>query len=96
MGKKLSKRRAKALGRKGGRATARKHGNSYMREIGRKGFLATLARHWQGDRAGMLRWLHSRAHFAIVEALAALDLAAQIEAGATCACTEIPVIDDEE
>ncbi len=55
--KKLSKAEA---GRIGGRMTARRHGVEHYRAAGRKGFMATVARHWQGDAAGYVRWLHAR------------------------------------
>ena len=55
--RKLSKAEA---GRIGGRMTARRHGIEHYRAAGRKGFMATVARHWQGDAAGYVRWL--RAH----------------------------------
>ena len=55
--RKLSKAEA---GRIGGRMTARRHGIEHYRAAGKKGFMATVARHWQGDAAGYVRWL--RAH----------------------------------
>lgn len=44
-------------GRRGGHATVRRHGSEYMRRIGRRGFLATLQRHWKGDRESFLDFL---------------------------------------
>lgn len=85
--KKLSKAEA---GRIGGQTTARRHGVEHYRAAGRKGFLATVARHWQGDRQGYLRWLRARGWLAEVQRL--------FEAGGAT-CIEIPPIpglDDEE
>lgn len=41
----------------GGLAVYRKYGQVYMREIGKKGFASTVARHWQGDRKACIRRL---------------------------------------
>lgn len=86
-------RRMRAIGRKGGRATARRHGSAHMAAIGRKGFITTLARHWQGDKPAMVAWLHRLAAVALADALADLELARQLAAGADVACCEIPVYD---
>jgi len=64
--KKLSKAEA---GRIGGRATKKRHGIAHYRAAGRKGFMTTLARHWQGDKPGYLRWLRERGWLAQVHAL---------------------------
>lgn len=40
---------AREYGRKGGMATAQRHGRSHLSKIGRKGFEATTERHFQGD-----------------------------------------------
>lgn len=85
--KKLSRAEA---GRIGGKMTARRHGVEPYRAAGRKGFLATVARHWQGDAAGYVRWL--RAHGWLRQIQEAFRAS-----GATC--IEIPLIpglDDEE
>ncbi len=83
-------RKMRDLGRKGGRATVKRHGKHYMAEIGRKGFMVTCARHWQGDKRGFVEWLHDRAYVATFEALASAELGRQIEAGAAVACVELP------
>src|SRR5262249_33298935 len=54
--KKLTKAEA---GRLGGDQTKRRHGIEHYREAGRKGFMATCARHWQGDKEGYLKWLRA-------------------------------------
>ena len=38
-----------------------------MSEIGAKGFDATVAAHWQGDRKGFMAWLRDHARFTLVE-----------------------------
>ena len=54
--KKLTKAEA---GRLGGNTTKRRHGTEHYRRAGKLGFLATVARPWQGDREGYLRWLRA-------------------------------------
>ena len=56
-------------GRIGGRATKKRHGIEHYRAAGRKGFMVTVARHWQGDKSGYLRWLRERGWLAEVHAL---------------------------
>jgi hypothetical protein len=67
-------------GRLGGLATLRGHGTRHTWAIGRNGFNAPVARHWQGDRAGFMAWLREHARFALVEAAAEVLL----DAGETC------------
>jgi hypothetical protein len=69
---------AAAYGRRGGKATAATHGRRHMAEIGARGFNATVARHWQGDRKGYAAWLREHARFAVVEAAADVLLAAGV------------------
>ena len=69
--RKLSKAEA---GRIGGRMTARRHGIEHYRAAGKKGFMATVARHWQGDAAGYVRWL--RAHGWLAQDAAAFEATA--------------------
>lgn len=45
------------IGRKGGMATFRKYGANHMRRIGKVGFAATVAKHWNGDRQACIRRL---------------------------------------
>jgi hypothetical protein len=49
-----------------------------MAVIGAKGFEATVAVHWQGDRKGFMAWLREHARFAIVEAVADVLLASGV------------------
>jgi hypothetical protein len=64
--KKLSKAEA---GRIGGRATRKRHGIEHYRAAGRKEFMVTVARHWQGDKQGYLRFLHERGWLAKIHEL---------------------------
>ena len=64
--RKLSKAEA---GRIGGKTTARRHGIEHYRAAGKKGFMATVARHWQGDAAGYVRWLRAHGWLAQVQRL---------------------------
>jgi hypothetical protein len=66
----FTKATAAAHGRKGGLSCVRKHGRRHMGAIGARGFHATVARHWQGDRKGDVAWLRAHARFALVEAAA--------------------------
>ena len=70
----MAKRRRKTLskaeaGRIGGRATRKRHGIEHYRAAGRKGFMVTVARHWQGDKSGYLRWLREHGWLANVTKL---------------------------
>src|SRR4051794_32993898 len=69
---------AAAFGRQGGRRCRELHGREHMRSIGARGFSATVARHWAGDRAGYVAWLRDHARFAIIEAAAEVLLAAGV------------------
>lgn len=60
-------------GRKGGNQTKRRHGIDHYREAGRKGFMATVARHWQGNRDGYLRWLRANGWTKQVQQLLAAE-----------------------
>jgi hypothetical protein len=83
--KKMSKAEA---GRKGGNTTKARHGREHFVAAGRKGFLATVARHWQGDREGYLRYLRANGYLA--DFLALLD--AKPVAPGEIRVDEIPVI----
>ena len=56
----FTKDTAAAMGRKGGQATAERHGRDHMARIGRQGFAATVRKHWRGDRAAYLAHLRER------------------------------------
>lgn len=90
--KKMTKAEA---GRKGGRMTKKRHGVQHYRTIGKKGFMTTVARHWQGDKAGYIRYLQSLGVWAEWE-----RGFARLEPGESgIVCKEIPPIpgdDDEE
>jgi general stress protein YciG len=57
--RKLTKAEA---GRLGGKTTKERHGRKHYQEAGRKGFMATVARHWHGDRQGYLKWLRANGY----------------------------------
>jgi hypothetical protein len=82
MSKKPKMSRAEA-GRKGGRMTKQRHGRTHFQTIGKKGFMVTVARHWQGDKGAYVRWLHGMGWMAMVDRLFELS-------GETV--TEIPLI----
>jgi hypothetical protein len=85
--RKLSKTEA---GRIGGKTTARRHGLEHYRAAGKKGFMVTVARHWQGDAAGYVRWLRARGW------IQDLDRAFRAS-GETCIeIPPIPGLDDDE
>lgn len=48
------------MGKKGGLALVEKYGNDYMRDLGKKGFEATVLNHFNGDRAAAAAWLRGR------------------------------------
>ena len=68
--KKLTKAEA---GRRGGLATRQRHGVEHYRRIGAKGFMATVARHWAGDRESYLRYLHECGYIKEIERLTARE-----------------------
>src|SRR5262249_55520931 len=76
-------------GRLGGLQTLSRHGREHMRAIGRAGFNATVARHWQGDRAGYREWLAQRQHLAAIERAADFELDRQLDTAALVACIEL-------
>jgi hypothetical protein len=86
MKRKLSRAEA---GRKGGMTNRQRHGTDHYRKAGAKGFQTTVARHWVGDRAGYLRWLHERGWLKEVQEL----LTAQPTEGIRC--VEIPLLQSE-
>ena len=45
----ITRKTAKQLGAKGGKKTFEKHGKRHMQDIGRRGFKATVAKHYGGD-----------------------------------------------
>jgi general stress protein YciG len=56
---KFTRENAAAMGRKGGQATAQRHGREHMRQIGRLGFRATVKRHYGGDARAYINRLIS-------------------------------------
>jgi hypothetical protein len=89
MGKTRKLSRSEA-GRRGGNQTKKRHGRQHYQEAGRKGFLVTVARHWQGDKPAYIRWLHAHGWIAEVDR-------AFRESGETCIeIAPIPGLDDEE
>jgi hypothetical protein len=59
--KKMSKAKS---GRIGGMTTKKRHGIEHYRAAGKKGFMVTCARHWQGDKAGYVRYLQALGNLA--------------------------------
>jgi hypothetical protein len=76
----FTKSTAATMGSRGGFRTVRKHGRKHMKTIAAKGFAATVARHWSGDRKSYTAWLRDHARFALVEAAASVLL----DAGVSC------------
>jgi general stress protein YciG len=87
----FSREIAAKYGRQGGRSCFRRHGRRHMAEIGAKGFEATVARHWQGDRQSYAAWLREHARFAMVEAAAEVLLAS----GSACVELDGDLPDDD-
>lgn len=48
---------AKTFGKRGGDKTVTRYGKVHMSEIGKRGFAATVRKHWKGDREAFLRRL---------------------------------------
>lgn len=48
-------------GSAGGRGTLSRHGREHFAEIGRRGFAATVARHFGGSKEEYMKALHNRA-----------------------------------
>ena len=53
--------RLKAVGALGGRATLRKHGRGHMAEIGKKGWMVFVARHFAGNQGEAMAAIQDRA-----------------------------------
>lgn len=85
-----------AAGAKGGRSTFRRYGKAYMAQIGRKGYEATLARHFQSDEAGFRRWLHGRAAEAQMDSFVTRELNRRLDNGERIASMELPIIEDPD
>lgn len=85
-------------GRKGGQATAKRHGKPHMRRIGAQGFSSTVARH-SVDRQGYLQWLRRNAYLIAIDRAAGDEIERQLAEGATTVCVEIDFgwqIDDDD
>lgn len=51
--------------RKGGKALVEKRGRQHMSRIGRRGFAATVKKHFQGNAEAMTDWLSAKGRWAI-------------------------------
>src|SRR3954447_15271060 len=83
------------VGRKGGLACFQKHGREFYREIGKKGYQTTLARHWQGDALAYRRWLVAKGWNVVVDALADREIDRRLATGETTVCLELAYADEE-
>lgn len=81
---------------KGGKTTVERHGREHMREIGAKGFAATVARHYQGDKDSYLKHLRRRSWEHGVGGFIDKLLKEELDNGKTIACREMPVICDPD
>jgi hypothetical protein len=81
---------------RGGKSTVERHGVEHMKAIGSKGFAATVARHWQGDKQGYLQHLRAQAWEKGVGGFVDRLLKEQLDSGKEVACVELPVINDPE
>lgn len=83
-------------GARGGRETVKRHGIQHMREIGKRGFEATVARHWAGDRQGFRDYLGLRRHEAQLENFVDRELQRRLDQGAEVASVELPVLSEPD
>jgi hypothetical protein len=83
-------------GSQGGKKTFAKHGKSHMQAIGARGFEATVNRHFGGDKAEYLRYLHNRANESVMEGYVDRELNRRLEQGQQIACIELPQITDPD
>ena len=67
-----------------------------MAEIGQKGFAATVAKNWGGSKEEYLKHQRTLANQAVVEALADIQLRAELAKGKDVACAELPCLEDYE
>ena len=79
-------------GRLGGRATFQRYGRPHMSAIGRRGFEATVARHWAGDRAAYRNWLIARGWHSVFDQLFHDFARDRFARGETIACVEFLVV----
>jgi hypothetical protein len=79
-------------GRLGGLSTVKKHGQDWMREIGKRGFQSFTNRYFAGDKLQAGEWLRLRAAEKQIGTLAVKELDRRIAEGAEAACVELPVL----
>jgi hypothetical protein len=89
----MSRREA---GKKGGEALAEKRGPEYMAEIGRnggkKGFLTTCLRWFQGDKEACLSWIQKMQVEREMDRLVSKRQDRALADGAKIVCDEIPIV----
>ena len=56
------------------------YGRKHFKAIGAKGFAATVARHWGGDRLAFREYLSRKGWEAVIDAMTDLMLSRQLEA----------------
>src|SRR5690242_14366754 len=83
------------VGRLGGLVCLEKHGREFYRQIGKRGYQATLARHWQGDALAYRRWLVAKGWNAVADALADCEINRRLAAGDAIACVELTYLDED-
>jgi hypothetical protein len=92
----MSKRKRKLskaeCGRLGGKATRERHGVEHFRAIGKKGFMVTVARHWNGDKIGYMLHLQSLADWQSWER----GFAALAPDGNGIVCREMPPLPGDD
>lgn len=80
----------------GGKETLRRYGTQHFRELGRKGFETTVARHWNGDCQGFREYLANRRWERQTASFADSEIQRRLEAGEKIASVELPVMADPD
>lgn len=86
----------KEAAKKGGEALAANRGSDYMAEIGRnggkRGFLTTCLRWFQGDKEACLSWIQKMQVEREMDRLVSKKQDEAIAKGEKIVCTEIPIV----
>ena len=67
-----------------------------MAAIGARGFETTVNRHFGGDRASYVKYLHDRAHETLVEGFVDRVMQERLDKGEQTVCVELPIITDPD
>lgn len=73
-----------------------RHGKPHMAQIGARGFETTVNRHFGGDKAEYLRYLHGRANELGVNGFVEKLMQERLDKGDQITSVELPVFSDSD